>query len=251
MAIRNQLIILTGLLFFIACKTSKKAINPNDKKQYSANDLVKFLEATNECEYFTVKGDVTLIQPNNQISGNIQIASKKDSIAIISLKKFGIEGFRIKINKDSLFLLDRLNQSFSVYSIADFSKQYKVTLELKYLQDLVTKSCFLPKNISYKLDDSKNNYLVGKSENLELGIGLDSLTFGVNEFMIANNDVKTMVKPSSLMPIPDKRISKNLDIKILPTSNDEMQVKLKWDEINFNAITQFKFDIPKHYSHVK
>ena len=60
MAIRNQLIILTVLLFFIACKTSKKAINPSEKKQYSANDLVKFLEANNECEYFTVKGDVTL-----------------------------------------------------------------------------------------------------------------------------------------------------------------------------------------------
>jgi len=53
------------------------------------------------------------------------------------------------------------------------------------------------------------------------------------------------------MPIPDKRISKNLDIKILPSSNDEMQVNLKWDEINFNVISQFKFDIPKHYSHVK
>lgn len=110
---------------------------------------------------------------------------------------------------------------------------------------------FSPKNISYKLDDNKNNYLVGKSENLELGIGLDSLTYRVNEFMIANNDVKTMVKPYSLMPIPDKRISKNLDIKILPSSNDEMQVNLKWDEINFNVISQFKFDIPKHYSHVK
>ena len=119
MAIRNQLIILTVLLFFIACKTSKKAINPSEKKQYSANDLVKFLEANNECEYFTVKGDVTLIQPNNQISGNIQIASKKDSIAIISLKKFGIEGFRIKIDKDRFF--KTIQSHFRVKIFARFS----------------------------------------------------------------------------------------------------------------------------------
>ena len=105
----------------------KKALADVHKKE---NDFKTF-SAKMKVDYQSTKGD----QPN--ITAYIRII--KDSLIWVSgyATVFNIEVFRVLINKDSVFILDKINKQVLYRSIDYLQEITEIPFEFKTLQDLL------------------------------------------------------------------------------------------------------------------
>ncbi|MEO6719574.1 MAG: DUF4292 domain-containing protein, partial [Ferruginibacter sp.] len=169
------LVLLTGQLL-TSCKTAKKIQASIDKKDTtsvhitntSAEDSLKVIRnemnalskkqidfktfsAKIKVEYEDSKGK----QPN--ITAYVRIL--KDSLIWISgyATVFNIEAFRVLINKDSVFVLDKINKEVKLRSMDFLQEVTQIPFDLKTLQDLfVGNPVFLSDSvISYKETESR------------------------------------------------------------------------------------------------
>ncbi|MEJ7589569.1 MAG: DUF4292 domain-containing protein [Ferruginibacter sp.] len=125
----------------------KNAMNEIHKKQLD----FKTFSAKIKVEYEDTKGK----QPN--ITAYVRIL--KDSLIWISgyATVFNIEAFRVLINKDSVFVLDKINKEVKLRSMDFLQEVTEIPFDLKTLQNLfVGNPVFLEDSvISYKETESK------------------------------------------------------------------------------------------------
>ena len=251
MDFRIKLIHFIVLIFsiqYIACKSSKKVIQEKTLYPSTVEEYVQKLATPIAKNYIQSKGNATLQYNGATIDGSIHLQSKKDSITIISLRKFGFEGFRIRIQKDSITLLNRLEQNFSKYSIQEFSEKNNIPIEISYLHDILANSCFLPSQFKYTVDKKSPQLINGSSEHIKLSIKLDSFDLFPKEFSLTRDDVTAVYNTVKIGKFNNQNVATEFNVHVNHPETKEMKANIHWDEINFVPITQFRFEIPSHYA---
>jgi hypothetical protein len=87
-----------------------------------------------EFAYFKSKSKVTYTDASSSQSATVDIRVKRDSIIWLSINKVGIEGARTLITRDSIFILDRLNNELLVYDFPTLSKRFNFPISFDFLQ---------------------------------------------------------------------------------------------------------------------
>lgn len=123
----NVILSFIVLIFFgTSCKSAKKLSGDAKLKKRSAKYLLKKIEdQKNDFEWLSLKARVKYQDDYQSISGTTNIRLKKDSIIWINVKKFSIEGARVLITPDSVFLIDRLNRQFAKTDFSYLERMFK------------------------------------------------------------------------------------------------------------------------------
>jgi hypothetical protein len=87
--------------------------------------------------YLISKARINFQQGNESESGLVQIRMRKDSLIWFNVTKVGIEGLRGLITRDSLFIWDRINSSYSKLSFDSLSRQLHIPLHFGFLQAIL------------------------------------------------------------------------------------------------------------------
>ena len=130
-------------LFFSSCKTGRY-IMKRPLKEYGADYLLEQLEA-NDLQFhsFSAKAAVDYYENGKRNSFKVQLRVVKDSVIWMSVvPAMGIEAARIKIEKDSIFFLNRINKTYLKGDFAFLKKQLKVDVDYNIIQALITGSGF-------------------------------------------------------------------------------------------------------------
>ncbi len=130
----NKYLLPLTFLFalLISCKRPPVASTPPPPptKPTPARPDVKNLDFT----YFKSKSKVTYTDASSSQSATVDIRVKRDSVIWLSINKVGIEGARTLITRDSIFILDRLNNELLVYDFPTLSKRFNFPISFDFLQ---------------------------------------------------------------------------------------------------------------------
>ncbi len=256
-------------LSFGSCKTAKKIQASIDKKDStslhitntSADDSLlviknematlnkkkidfKTFSAKIKIEYEDSKGK----QPN--ITAYVRIL--KDSLIWISgyATVFNIEAFRVLINKDSVFVLDKINKEVKLRSMDYLQEVTQIPFDLKTLQDLfIGNPIFLTDSVmSYKETESKiliatlGNYFkhlltLNKADRLLVHSKLDDVNLSRNRTAdITYGDYEN----NSGVPFSTSR-------EITVSEKNKIDISLNFKQYEFNKELPISFNIPSNY----
>lgn len=265
-------LLIVVLAFISACNL--KHFTAGDKQKMLINELLDSVE-NNELVYthLSIKfsGNLKVDNKSQRFSGNFRIF--KDSIIWVSIQKLNIEGARILIRPDSVFLINRTEKTYSSASIDEVLMKYSANLNFEVLQALLTNNLYLlPSEDSTLLyvkyrpckDDSKyclNSNTIWKNKMIVTGAG-DTLPMQTNHTIKIIPDI---FRPSEVQFVETPYASnflwqyleqKNFDSQFFPSiikifsemGTQNIEIEININRLSFREEQSYPFKISKKYS---
>ena len=249
---RKAFLILLSGMFFAVChparRTSVNAVRKTD--DVTLEKLMDKITTAQEFKTYFAKGTVSYTGSEFDGEADAQLRVIRDSVAVLILRKYGIELFRIMVDRDSVTYMDRINNEWSRKSVLDWTAQYRMPIDFFMLQDIVTTGFYLTDDLFYELEKGKDRYSIkGYSE-------LFSMTSEVAYAppqplaMRLMKDGKTLDFTFSDL---QKAEGRNAPRSIHATYRDGSdvspeQINIHWSEISFDKEGQVRFSIPERYT---
>lgn len=137
----NKIWVITLLFFsfFSGCKALKEAgLGKKDDAMSTPAGVIRALDQKKFApEWFAAKARVTFEDESISVTGSATIRMKKDSILWVSVKKLGFEVARALITKDSVFVIDRINNEYGAFDIDYLASSYKLPASFPVLQNVI------------------------------------------------------------------------------------------------------------------
>ena len=246
-------------LLLSACKGSKRGTSTGDQTGEKSTRYVlkKINQNTIDVDWLNAKARIKFQDEKTNISGTAVVRLEKDKRIWMVVKKFGIEGARILIRPDSVFVLDRLN---SEYHAKDFSfVQQQLNMELSFIdvQDLLLGNIVLmEKGEKYKTSLEGNQHLlqVEEDEGMAKQYWLHGSHFYPEKMHF---EVPAQKRKASIGYGDYNTLEKNMnfsyfrDFNFSSPETGEVQVELKYSKVEVNQPKELKFEVPGHYRMVK
>ena len=181
---------------------------------------------------------------------NATLRMYKDSLIWVSVNAvLGIEAMRMLINKDSVFLLDKLNKTYLTRSIDYLQEISGLPLTLPALQNLlVGNPVFVDSIVSYSNDNNSIALLsIGKSFKNLLSIN------GNNNVLVNSklDDLDITRSRTANLSYDDYENKKNRNFsskrRISVSEKNKLDISLHFKQYEYNDDVNFPFSIPKNY----
>jgi Domain of unknown function (DUF4292) len=253
------------ILLFNNCKTSKKATATptpisETSKINTVSDVLAILEK-NQIKPEWMSGSVGLDyegKPMN-ISGSMSIRYRRDSLIWVSIKKFGFEGARAKITKDSVLLVNYIQSNYIAENLNYLEKKYGLPADFNTIQNiLLGNPIFLTDKSKLKMErDAATNDLIlrGSDDKWQTTYRLDPTDFSIKSMFfeqpLAQRSLKIECENYQILRGYEGDTKKFAFLRrLLLDSPQSGKVKLEMevnDNIEINVPKNIKFEIPSHY----
>ncbi|NOT37787.1 MAG: DUF4292 domain-containing protein [Saprospiraceae bacterium] len=181
-------------------------------------------------------------------AADCQLRIIKDSIACLIIKKLGIELFRILIERDSVTVLDRIENTWQKNSIIQWTSQLKLPVDFYLIQDVLTSGFYLSEYLSYEWKQSPDtSLLMGTSELFQFNtqILLQPLrSSSINFNSLGQFTTIDILKHES---INGNLLPKSFEFRFRNERNEIKFIHIESKEIKLNSKETIKFEIPTHY----
>lgn len=241
--------------FLTSCHTSKRLTTETLQvsnivfDRINSDSIYKRIEHNQDIPFLTAKGHIIFSNKDETVEGKITLYLVKDSFYLLIVKKLGIELSRILITKDSLKILDRMNESYSINSMDDLIHKYKIPIDFEGIQQLLTSGCFLDSAIFYEFKkDKKQCTLYGTSESQTLTYQLDTFRLLPLSFEAKYENHFLQVDIQKTNNFSGKWIPTKYHINISNSKTQIINTQIIWDEIKLDSILSVKFVIPEYYT---
>lgn len=190
-----------SLLLFSCKKPNISASNPATAQEFSdfAIDEVDF-------DYLTSKAKVHFKDEQNDLKANANIRMKKDSIIWISVNAAaGFEAMRILITTDSIYILDKLKNSYTVHDYSSLSQNLNINLSFRITQAMILGNLMLPRDNGDKISKPDSiYYLLNQSDskiNLGTYVAIENRKIERVEVTEPNESNQLIIKYSNFAPL--------------------------------------------------
>jgi len=230
-------------LFFQNCKTKQKSIISSSNNSLDI-DTVHPTYGKIIPDYTSLKYKVKYKSGEDENNATAFIKVKKDSIVWISLQVvLGIEVSRITIEKDSFKFINKIEKNYKAEKNERLQSEFGFPLDYNLIQNIIfANNYFL--NSNYTVFEqgifSKNAFIKQESS--------------IDEQRKINNTLYTVLNDGSTMFIEFKSYL-NYEKNTYPQKiicnikrENETYLELELQNINFEPINAFPFNIPKNYT---
>lgn len=266
MSRRNISLVLFLFLFFIACNTSRKAIRTPIKEEGADYLFNRLKENELKFEWLSAKfsADYENKGSKNSFSGQMRI--KKDSLIWISLTPMlGIEVIRILISRDSVKMINRLNDTYFTGNYEYVNRFLNTNIDFDILQAfLIGTDIQFYEDGKFRAGIDQGVYKLSTMERRKLrkfartsldalkiyiqNIWLDPHTFKILQAdvkEIRRDNIKLEAKYDQFESVADQLFPKRVEYFI--RAENVIRVKADFSRITINAPQLFPFKIPDHY----
>lgn len=88
--------------------------------------------------YLTIKSKIELDEQHKTTKATVQLRLKKDSVIWFNLSgTLGVQGMRGLVTKDSVYIINRVNKEYSIYSFDDVSKEFNFPIDFELIQSMI------------------------------------------------------------------------------------------------------------------
>ena len=257
---------LLAIVLLASCRSARNIQTAIGKKDTVAATTINKIDTTQLIKAALTKLDSNRIDYNSFSSKvdvdyrggadkrydvNATIRMQKDSAIWVSINAvLGIEAMRVLVTKDSVFLLDKLNKTYTARSVDYLQEVTSLPLNLKTLQDLIVGNpVFLDSNIvSYSSDNSIISLLsIGNFfKNL---ISINSVENSLNHSKLDDVDVSRNRTADLSYSDYETKKGKLFSSKrrIIVAEKNKLDISLNFKQYEFNEELSFPFSIPKNY----
>ncbi|MFN6944832.1 MAG: DUF4292 domain-containing protein [Cytophagaceae bacterium] len=151
----NRKFIIIYLLLFstFIFSCSRKTVPQADQKA-DAEAIANFEVQEIDFNYFTSKAKINYKDGGSEVNAIMNIRIKKNEIIWISLSHpLGIEGVRVLIKPDSIYVHDKINNTKTAYGLDFISQKFNVNLTFQNLQAILLGNLPMPRGEQDRLID--------------------------------------------------------------------------------------------------
>jgi hypothetical protein len=265
---KGLLIIISAIIFLASCRSTRNiqtAIAKKDTAIETTTTVINKIDTAqlirdalsrldgNRVDYttFSAKVDVDYRGGDDKhYDVNATLRMYKDSLIWASVNAvLGIEAMRVLITKDSVFLLDKLNKTYTARSVDYLQEVTSLPLSLSTLQNLlIGNAVFIDSVVTYKNDNGtislvsigsafKNLLTINANNNTLIHAKLDDVDISRSRTAdLSYDDYETK---------RGKLFSTRRRISI--AEKNKLDISLNFKQVEFNEEVNFPFSIPKNY----
>ncbi len=246
----NHLLLLLALLTAASCKNLRRAQGDSLKPRSEKVLTKKLLENSVNAEWLGAKAKITYDDEYSGETFSANIRLRKDSLIWMSFKKFSIEGARVLLTPDSIFVIDRINNQYLAKPFEYAQKEYSLPFGFQGLQAmLLGNPVFFSKETVAGVDSTQYT-LAQKTESLNATYWLSSPEMLLRHFLVDDfrNKRSMDVFSSDYRQLDDKQQFSYLRTFNLQSPDlGKMKVQVEFSKIEINSPQEMKFVIPEHY----
>jgi hypothetical protein len=189
------------------------------------------------------------------ISGNANIIWVRDSVMWVNVKKFGLEAVRALITRDSVFVLNRLNKTWSARGLESLERQYSLPDGFGLLQQFILASAWIDPGMEIESDIKDNLHrLRGSNGSLAADYRVEEGSFLLQSqtFMQAKDARNVSISFDKYKKTPLAGQFPYLrNIEAFSPETGNMRLEIELSDIEINVPKHFKFEIPGSYDKVQ
>ena len=240
--------ILVGVVIFSSCSLKKVSKSDFSAPPKNAKELIERVNSANKNpEWLSLKGRINLIKQEQEVSLNINIKCRKDSIIWASISApLGIELFRIQISKDSIYFINRSNKTYFLKPISHIRDYLKTEISFSEINEMIIATPRIIKD-SYSFESNSNSYII-KSENTQYKI--DQTKYRILQASISENNNNNLTYSfSEFKEVATYFFPHHVLLKVQSAEN--FSAILKYSRVVFDQKQELVFKIPSHYVEAK
>lgn len=244
-----------------ACKSSKKITNNKEitpevevKSATSGNsDILQNIDSYYALpEWMSAKGTVDASLGDSNISLDAVIQLRKDSAILLVAKKFGFEGGRALITRDSVFIINRLEQTYDKLSLAAIAAKFNLPPQFDVIQKvLLGFPAKIDNTIPFRMQH-QDSLIVLMTESGSIGAthnlakkDLRLLQTFVEEDQNASK--MTIVFENYKMSSLQKPFAFRRNMMFMSPRSGQGEINIDISDVEFNVPKTLRFQIPAHY----
>ena len=251
----NQLvIILLSFSLFSACDAVKKAGKTEvpEREMTTSYLMQKLDEQAIDYEWFEGRSKMRYIDMTQNRSIKAIIRMKKDSLIWMSFQMFGIEGARVKMTPDSVYVLNRINKQYAIQPLSLVEDMINIPADFGALQALLVGNPILYPEAEYNLVTKDSVYILSTDTILNTTYNIQKKSYIVNSLTL-KNDKKQKIEMSfeDYQTLENERIFSMLrDILISSPNKGNASVEIQYNKVTFDVPKSTSFNIPSSYKKV-
>ena len=230
------------ILILTSCSIKVRKID-SAKAPKNAKELIERVISKNKIpEWLSLKGKINLIKDEKDITLNINIKCRKDSLIWASVSApFGIELFRTMLTKDSVYYLNRTNKTFFVKPIIHIKTFLKADISFDEIQEMITANPRVLKK-EYTFHIIENTFEL-KTKQVFYKVSADF--YRILNANILNGENELNYEFSSFTNQNEFIFPKRFLISV--RSYENFEATLDYSKIVFNETQKLPFKIPSSY----
>lgn len=222
----------------------------------SAHYLIKKLESKDPKAVNSINAQARVLMEGNgqSISANANIIWIRDSVVWMNVKKFGLEAARMLITPDSVFVINRLDKTWTAMSMEELQTQYSLPDGFGLLQQFLLASAWIDPGMQLSSDVKDNLHrLSGTNGQLSADYRLEEGSF--------------LLRSESFMQAREARnVSFSFDdykktaiagffpylrhVEAFSPETDKVNLEIEMSNVEINVPKNFRFEIPSSYEKV-
>jgi len=180
---------------------------------------------------------------------------QKDSLIWFSVNgALGIEGMRVLLTRDSIFLLNKLDKEYQARSMSYLQEIASLPFDLHSIQDLIVGNpVFLDTNFVSYTTTGNTITLLSYGEWFK-----HLISFNDNDHLILNSkldDVDVLRNRTAYLNYADYENKKGVPFSttrsISVAEKTKLDIKLNFKQYEFNEMLTYPFTIPKNYKRIE
>lgn len=245
-------LILCFSIIFSNCST-KKVIGT--KEDATINDVWQSILNHNlqPCR-MAMRGDIDVQSPDQNVSANYDVRMVPDSLAVVSVKKFGLEIARLKVDHKEYTLLYRLESAYEQKPLSYLKNITKLDLDFDDFQQLLMGNIIVSDTKPKTMEKLDGKYILeSKSSDLTIKYFLHQSDLSVSAVSYMDNMNRTInITFENYQMISDikKMIAYKRTIEVTEQNKSVANITIECDEILPNDNRTIKFSIPSHYEKI-
>ncbi|HMQ46631.1 MAG TPA: DUF4292 domain-containing protein [Saprospiraceae bacterium] len=239
------------------CSSTKKG-NSSNSKLLEAEALVQQMDQSKiKPEWFGAKVQIGYTGEDQSFSATANIRMRKDSLVWLSVKKFGFELGRLLVTRDSVYMLDRINNEYTVSSLNTLAKDYGLPPDLSRLQDFFLGNLVVFSGSELKLSSADGHYLlesISSFPKIQTNYAIDQKDRVLRKMEMNDpvNEQKVIVQLEEYGLLEDaQNFSYLRNLAVDSRDNGKMQVELKFSKVEIDVPQSVQFSVPDRYTRSK
>lgn len=247
---RNILFLIAVLAFISGCKPTE---GTGDTKKLTEKFVLKKMKDNSiDFNWFSAKIKTNYKSPEESISATLQVKIEKDKQIWISGQKFGFEGVRMLINKDSIQIINRLEKTYQVADFSYIQREFNLPANFEAVQNfLVGNPLMMGEDAMYRLEnDTARIFLNGIDDNLAVSYILNKMSYKLENFTLEDTTANRKVTTRQLDYQPTEKhgdFSFLREIDLESEETDKISVVMTYSRVDFDEEKTMSFSVPSSY----
>jgi len=254
----DTLKLLAFLVLFASCSAAKKASQNQDTTALKPQTVDYLLEemGTNhfDADWIDAKAKIHFQSDVQNESFNVTIRMKKDSLIWMNVKKLSVEGARILIDKDSVYILNRLEKEYYVRGLDFVEEEFNLPANFEALQTMILGNPYLMAAQDYTATTQQQQYRLSSKEGTEMlnDYWLNGLSLLLEQmsFLDLRYNRKLVVGLEDYRPVEGQNFSFQRNYQMQSDQTGEVKVKLKFSKLEIDIPKSMPFSVSSRYKRV-